>query len=436
MSGGLIAAAGWAASVLDRLERRLNAPDHAPVALALSGGGDSTALLRLAEAWAARARRPLVALTVDHGLQQESPVWSRFAAARAARLGVTHRTLVWTGAKPATGLPAAARAARHALLADAAREAGARVILMGHTADDVLEALEMRRQGARVPTPMAWAPSPAWPEGRGVFLLRPLLRIRRAALREMLRALGETWIEDPANDDARYGRAAARRRLAETPSAASTELCDLAPPSLDEVSEGPGGELTMPRQAPLAGPGAPRRLGAMLVCAAGGFRPPRRDAVHRLLERLEGPKDFASTLAGARIEARGDRVMLCREAGEWARGARGHDPMTPAPLAPGASVFDGRFLVRTAAMGFRIGALRGLSKRLPEPERRALRAIPAAARGALPVAIAAETLSCPILAQDGPVTARPLGLGRLRASLGVYADEAALWRVAEVDAGA
>ena len=144
-------------------DRWLNGPAAAPLAVALSGGGDSLALLHLARAWADHAGRRLVALSVDHGLQPASQGWSRFAAERAARLGVPHRILTWLGEKPARGLPAAARAARHALLADAARAVGARVVLMGHTADDLLEAETMRAAGASAPSPRAWSPSPAWP---------------------------------------------------------------------------------------------------------------------------------------------------------------------------------------------------------------------------------------------------------------------------------
>ena len=75
-----------AARVAGRLDRRLSKDDPAPVALALSGGGDSLALLLTAAAWARAHGRPLLALTVDHRLQAESAGWSRFAseAARAA----------------------------------------------------------------------------------------------------------------------------------------------------------------------------------------------------------------------------------------------------------------------------------------------------------------------------------------------------------------
>ena len=157
------------------LDRRLRPESRRPVAVAFSGGGDSLALLLAAAEWSGAAGRDLLVLTVDHQLQPDSAAWTRACATTAARLGVTFRALSWTGEKPATGLAAAARTARHGLLADAARAAGARVVLMGHTADDILEARLMRARGSTTPEPREWSPSPAWPEGRGVFLLRPLL---------------------------------------------------------------------------------------------------------------------------------------------------------------------------------------------------------------------------------------------------------------------
>jgi tRNA(Ile)-lysidine synthase len=408
----------------DRFGRWLNAGDGSPVAVAVSGGSDSLALLRLAKAWADRAGRPLVALTVDHGLQAAGPAWAEFAAERAARLGVAHQTLAWTGDKPRTGLPAAARAARHALLADAARALSARVILMGHTADDLMEAQVMRQAGATAPSPRTWSPSPAWPQGRGVFLLRPLLDIRREELRGLLSYLGERWIEDPANDDPRYSRTLARRRLAMSDGPPPAVVDTPVPaPALGWVRQGAGGELTVPRAA-LALAAGRRLLGTMVLCAAGTTRPASAAALERLLTRA-GP--FTASLAGARIEAGNELVMVCREAGEAARGAMaGFEP----PV--GESVFDGRFAITAAAPGSRITPLAGLAKRLPEPQRRRLRALPAAVRPTLPALILhAKNATCPLLCDEGPVRASPLAGARLFAALGAIPDEASIWRVAK-----
>src|SRR5690606_30181147 len=204
-----------AGRVFTRLDARLNHAGPEPIALALSGGGDSLALLDLSAEWAKARGRCLLALTVDHNLNPDSAEWTRFAAEAARAAGADWRGLTWEGARGGPGVPARARAARHAPPADAAREAGVRVILTGHTADDVAEGDWMRADGATLGRLRDWSPSPAWPEGRGQMLLRPVLEERREALRDHLRARGLTWLEDPANADLRFGRGRARAALAQ-----------------------------------------------------------------------------------------------------------------------------------------------------------------------------------------------------------------------------
>jgi len=410
---------------LDILTRRLNGPAAAPVAVAVSGGGDSLALLQAAKAWADQAGRRLLALTVDHQLRPEGADWARFVAERAARLGVAHRTLVWEGAKPTTGLQAAARRARHALIADAARAVGAGVVLLGHTADDVAEAQAMRDAGASTPSPREWAPSPAWPEGRGVFLLRPLLGVRRQALRDWLAAQGERWIEDPANDDARFARTRARRARAAggpPPLAAGPRPCI----DLSGLVQGLGGDLRLPRRA-FAGAGAGRLLSALCLCASGAVRPPRGPEVERLLARLAGSGQAVASLAGARIEARGEEVTACREAGEFRRSG-----LAPQAVPLGVSVFDGRFEVTADTPGWRVRPLAGIAAQLSAAERDRLARLPAAVRRGLPAAIREGlTPTCPLVADGGPIRVRPLAGQRFLAALGAIADEASLWRVAK-----
>src|ERR1700729_250604 len=97
------------------------------IVLAVSGGPDSMALMWLAARWRrSLARGPrLIAVTVDHGLRAEAAREAREVKRLAHTLDLPHRTLRWTGTKPTTGLPAAARAARYRLLARAARASGA-----------------------------------------------------------------------------------------------------------------------------------------------------------------------------------------------------------------------------------------------------------------------------------------------------------------------
>src|SRR6267142_1543016 len=147
------------------------------IVLAVSGGPDSIALMWLAARWRrALARGPrLIAVTVDHGLRPEAAAEAREVKRLARELDLPHRTLRWTGAKPKTGLPAAARAARYRLLAQAARTSGATHILTAHTRDDQAETLLMRLlRGSGIGGLAAMARES---ERDGVLLARPFLHV-------------------------------------------------------------------------------------------------------------------------------------------------------------------------------------------------------------------------------------------------------------------
>lgn len=195
----------------------LNHSGSGPIALAYSGGGDSHALLCITAQWARARGIVLHALIVDHALRPQSGVEARQALEAARRLGAQPDILRWSGDKPTTGIQAAARQARHVLLARACRARNIDQLLLAHTRDDQAETVWMRLQagaGWRGCAGMAErVASPVWPQGRGVELLRPLLDTSRADLRDYLRAAGEDWIEDPSNQDPRYTRIRIRQRL-------------------------------------------------------------------------------------------------------------------------------------------------------------------------------------------------------------------------------
>ena len=420
-------------SVFPILDRRLRPASPAPLAVALSGGGDSLALLLITRAWAAVHGRSVIALTVDHGLSPASADWTRLCGETAARLGVGFRALTWTGDKPATGLPAAARAARHALLAEAARQAGARVLLMGHTADDLTESAAMRAEGSTVPDAREWSPSPAWPEGRDVFLLRPLLGVSRATLRDWLREADEPWIDDPANEDVRFARARARHAQSSPRSGEGDHAehggggCAGAPgpTGIQDPAAGVRADPSTALRAvplPTAWGGlvlplstSPSTLAMAALCAAGTARPPRGESLSRIIDGLRRGDPFVASLAGARIDVDWTEIRIMREAGEISR--RGRPPLD---LPPGqAVVWDGRFELTATRPGLAVQALSGLATRLPEAEQRRLKTIPAAARPTLPVISDAEgRISCPILAERPSTHVRALALARFEAATG------------------
>jgi tRNA(Ile)-lysidine synthase len=186
------------------------------VALAVSGGSDSMALLRLAQAWAAHKNPSLTlsVLTVDHRLRAASAEEAGRVRQWAAALGLSHHILEWAGEpKPKTGIQAAARAARYGLMAAWCRANGAELLLTGHTLDDQAETVAMRM--ARTASPDSLAGIRPLGDWQGLPLVRPLLGVRRQALRAYLEGLGQAWIDDPSNDDDRFERVRVRRALAD-----------------------------------------------------------------------------------------------------------------------------------------------------------------------------------------------------------------------------
>ena len=176
------------------------------IVLAVSGGPDSIALMWLAARWRrALARGPrLIAVTVDHGLRPGAAAEAREVKRLARSLDLPHRTLRWTDPKPRTGLPAAARAARYRLLAQAARASDATHILTAHTRDDQAETLLMRMlRGSGIAGLAAMARES---ERDGLVLARPFLDISKSQLIATLRKAKVGFAEDPTNRDTSFTR--------------------------------------------------------------------------------------------------------------------------------------------------------------------------------------------------------------------------------------
>ena len=176
------------------------------IVLAVSGGPDSIALMWLAARWRrALARGPrLIAVTVDHGLRSEAAREARGVKRLARTLDLPHCTVRWTGAKPKTGLPAAARAARYRLLAQAARASGATHILTAHTRDDQAETLLMRMvRGSGIAGLAAMARES---KREGVLLARPFLSVSKSQLIATLKKAKIDFADDPTNRDLNFTR--------------------------------------------------------------------------------------------------------------------------------------------------------------------------------------------------------------------------------------
>jgi len=182
------------------------------VAVAVSGGGDSLALMALAaEAFPGRVQ----VLSLDHQLRRESAAECAVVAGLAASLGLPHATLVPAAAIGSANVQAEARAARYAALGGWCAAHAVPFLLTAHHADDQAETLLMRlARGSGLRGLGGIRPRRELEEG--VTLLRPLLGFRRAELQAVVKKRGWVPLEDPSNQSQRFDRTHARMLLAET----------------------------------------------------------------------------------------------------------------------------------------------------------------------------------------------------------------------------
>jgi tRNA(Ile)-lysidine synthase len=179
------------------------------LAVAVSGGADSMALLALAHA---AFPGQVVAATVDHGLRAAAAEEAALVAAWCADAGVPHTTLAADRAIGPSDIQAEARALRYDLLTRWATDAGATIVATAHHADDQAETFLMRV--ARGSGPAGLAGIRARRALGALTLVRPLLGWRRAGLRGLVEAAGIPFFDDPSNSDTRYERVRVRQLLA------------------------------------------------------------------------------------------------------------------------------------------------------------------------------------------------------------------------------
>jgi tRNA(Ile)-lysidine synthase len=328
------------------------------IALAVSGGGDSMAMLTLAHNWTRACGVRLWVVTVDHGLRPEAAEEAAMVAGECAALGWPHATLRWHG-DCAGNLQDAARRGRLSVI-DRWRE-GLAHVLFAHTRDDLAETFVMRlargsgveglsamgdsvavRPHAGAPPPMpavdvCWTARPPAATGpaNGYRVLRPCLDMTRAELRHYLRTLKGDWVEDPSNDDARFSRARVRqarpaleslgldaptlaataRRIARARDALRARAAQVWSVIGGEgrAAGAPTGEILMGR----AGFEATERdtqmrlLAAALQYVASARYRPRGDPLEALLDRLLG--GGGGTLHGCEARMEADRLRVFRE---------------------------------------------------------------------------------------------------------------------------
>jgi tRNA(Ile)-lysidine synthase len=385
-------------------------PDFPPaVGLAVSGGGDSMAMLALAHGWARHMGIALRVVTVDHGLRPEAAAEAETVAAECAALGHAHDTLRWQW--DGTGnLQEAARTARLDLIAG--WRGGLDHVLFAHTRDDQAETVLMRLvRGSGVEGLAAMAPRRHVPDARGGWwLLRPLLAEGRGDLRHYADTLRLPYRDDPSNEDDRYDRVRMRKamtrlgldadglartagRMARAAEALRARAAEVGARAVTReiVNGAPTGDLLIDRDAFAAVErDTQMRLLADGLCAvASATRRPRAGALEALLDRVLG--GAGGTLHGAELTVTDARIRVAREFAALSA-AR-------ATARPGA-LWDGRWRIGAdIAGGLTIRAL-GPDGWAQRPDN-APRSVPARTAHAWPALFAGDRL----------VACRPLGVG-------------------------
>jgi tRNA(Ile)-lysidine synthase len=318
----------------------------ARIGLAVSGGADSLALMLLAADFAAQtgSHGRFVVYSVDHRLRPEGAREAAFVCAEAKRLGLAARVLCWEGEKPATGLMAAARAARYRLIGAAMRADGCEVLVTAHHIADQAETVLMRLAHGSGTEGLRGMDAEA--EIGGVRVVRPLLGTEPEALRALVAARGLTPVADPSNADTDYERVRWRALLPDLAAlgldarriAGFSARMRQADAALDAMARGalagvrfaPDGGAALERALLTGLPEAvaTRLLGLVLDRVSGGRRRHALAALEALAERLRrGP--LRATLHGCLVSAGSRSIRVRRETGRAGERSRLREAATP-----------------------------------------------------------------------------------------------------------
>lgn len=344
--------------------------DRKTIGLAVSGGADSLALMLLYAAWSGRKPKAIV-YTVDHGLRPEARAEAAMVVAEAEKLGLSCRSLVWTGDKPVTGKQSAARSARYGLIGQAMEADGAEILLTAHHQRDQAETILMRLAHGSGVSGLGGIRTFSNVEAVSVF--RPLLGVPPEALATLVARAGLSPASDPSNTDRAYERTRWRDAL---PGLAELGL---GPDRLSKMAErlqridafaareadrfitrhgalDPLGIVRIDRTAiETADPEIKVRVIERLLAAASGGHSFFLSRIEALAGRVAAGEHFTATLAGARVLVDANTIVIHREAGRVG--------LPTASLSPGETlVWDGRFVVAAAKAGT-IGPATGLTRK-------------------------------------------------------------------------
>ncbi len=294
----------------------------ARLAVAVSGGVDSVCLL----CWLANLNMDIVCLHVNHGLRKNAEIETQYVRDLCTKLNIPCHVFYWTGDKPITGLEAAARNARYKFMTDFCRANNIDSLLTAHQADDQIETFLMNLgRGSGL---YGLAAMRAESVRDGIKIIRPLLNVSRAELKQFCDDNNIKYFTDEMNADTQYTRVRIRQNrhlladklgitdarillainnLGRTRDAMDKKLSEM----VDSITENRRAVFS---DSFLFDPAPDIRLkllGTLIQKIGGGEYPPRLNSLSNALINLQ--HDCKFTLGHCTLRRLGTRILIVPE---------------------------------------------------------------------------------------------------------------------------
>ncbi len=332
------------------------------LAVAVSGGADSMALMLMLVAWRrliGENAPELSVLSVDHGLRREAAEEVQMVAKISRQHGLPHKAFSWDGSKADGNISAKSRNARYDLMCEWCHQQKISHLLVAHTLDDQAETVLLRlARGSGVDGLAAMAMSRTW---KNTVIYRPLLGVERTRLLQLVNDMQCPYVNDPGNHDLKYERVRFRQalalleplgidayglaqtagRLAQVRAALDIASVQAIARSVEVSNAGfcildPGQLEHHPYEI------RRRVLSRLLRAVAGRTYAPSHAPLAKVLAWVQARDRSTRTLGGCLLMARQGKIWIMREAG---RGA-----LPEILLQPGQNlVWDGRIRVSLPA---------------------------------------------------------------------------------------
>lgn len=331
------------------------------IAVAVSGGPDSLALMLLVYIWNRTVQGTITVLTVNHNLRPEAVEEAQYVNDICKDLHLQHITLEWKHDGINSNIQARARQSRYQLLTEYCQQHDILHLMCGHHADDLVENFFIRLLRG---SGLAGLTSNNVYFYNNVRIIRPLLNVTKPQLQKYLNTKNIQWITDPSNNNNKYLRSEVRNLLHSLSNISSyhklnTDLIRgrvvLTQSHLNRAVESINSEIlyAMTRAVNLYPAGFTKInhalffqaseearyaiLAHLLMIIGSNMLPPRFASLEKLMHNLAGAKNnYVQTLHGCIIQYMNNEIFIYKEFGR-------HLP-TPQPLKH-LMVWDSRFRV-------------------------------------------------------------------------------------------